>query len=121
MEFHLLSVLCASEGTYFHQSNMFSFLFGDKIKAALRNGAAIIDVRTVHEYDSGRIRGSINIPLDRIPASIARIKSMAKPIVFVCDSTADSGTAARILKQSGLKQVYNGGNWERVLRKINSL
>ena len=100
---------------------MFSFLFGDKIKNALRHDAAIIDVRTVHEYDQGRIRGSINIPIDRIPASLERIKNMNKPIVFVCNSGSRSGTAVRILKQHGIKDVYNGGNWERVLRKVNGL
>lgn len=100
---------------------MFSFFFQNKIKTALRRGAAIIDVRTVHEYDQGRIKGSLNIPLDRIPASIGRIKSLDKPVIFVCNSGNRSGQAMRILKQTGLKEVYNGGNWENVLKKINSL
>ncbi|HEX7846372.1 MAG TPA: rhodanese-like domain-containing protein [Chitinophagaceae bacterium] len=100
---------------------MLSFLFGDKIKTALRNGAAIIDVRTVHEYDQGRIRGSINIPSDRIPASIQRIRDIGKPIILVCNSGSRSSNAFRFLKQNGIKQVYYGGNWENVLKKINSL
>ena len=100
---------------------MFNFLFGNKIKNALRSDAAIIDVRTVHEYDQGRIRGSINIPLDRIPASIERIKNLNKPVIFVCNAGSRSGDAVRIMKQSGLKEVYNGGSWERVLQKLNSL
>jgi phage shock protein E len=100
---------------------MFSFLFGDKIKTALRHNAAIIDVRTVHEYDQGRIRGSINIPIDRIPASIERIKNLNRPIIFVSDSGSRSSSAVRILRQHGIKDVYNGGNWERVLKKANSL
>ena len=101
---------------------LFSFLsFGTDIKRALRNGAVIIDVRTVHEYDQGRIKGSLNIPLDRISASIERIKGLNKPVIFVCNSGNRSGSAVRIVKQNGLKQVYNGGNWESVLKKINSL
>lgn len=100
---------------------MFGFLFNDKIKNSLRRGAVIIDVRTVHEYDQGRIRGSVNIPLDRIPVSIERIRNMNKPLVIVCNSGSESSAAVRVLKSSGIKEVYNGGNWERVLRKINSL
>jgi phage shock protein E len=101
---------------------LFSFLsFGSDIKRVLRNGAVIIDVRTVHEYDQGRIKGSLNIPLDRISASIERIKGLNKPVIFVCNSGNRSGSAIRIVKQNGLKEVYNGGNWESVLRKINSL
>jgi len=101
---------------------LFSFLsFGSNIKQALRNGAVIIDVRTVHEYDQGRIKGSLNIPLDRISASIERIKGLNKPVIFVCNSGNRSGSALRAVKQNGLKEVYNGGNWESVLKKINSL
>ena len=101
---------------------LLSFLgLGDSIKNALRNDATIIDVRTVNEYDQGRIRGSVNIPLDRIPASIQRIKGMKKPIIVVCNSGTRSVNAIRILRQNGLTELYNGGNWERVLKKINSL
>jgi phage shock protein E len=101
---------------------LFSFLgFGNNIKNALQKGAVIIDVRTVHEYDQGRIKGSLNIPLDRIAASIGRIKSLEKPIIFVCNSGNRCGNAMRIVKQNGLKEVYNGGSWESVLKKINRL
>ena len=101
---------------------LFSFLsFGSDIKRVLRNGAVIIDVRTVYEYDQGRIKGSLNIPLDRISASIERIKGLNKPVIFVCNSGNRSGSAIRIVKQNGLKEVYNGGSWESVLKKINSL
>jgi phage shock protein E len=100
---------------------LFSFLgFGGGIKDVLQKGAIIIDVRTVHEYDQGRIRGSVNIPLERIPSSIPRIMGMNKPIIFVDGSGSQGGTAMRILKQAGLKEVYNGGSWEKVLKKINS-
>ena len=32
----------------------------------LDRGAVIVDVRTKGEYSSGHIRGSVNIPLDRL-------------------------------------------------------
>jgi rhodanese-related sulfurtransferase len=100
---------------------MFGFLFGkNKIKEAIKKGAAIVDVRTPHEYDNGKVPGSINIPVDRISASVERIRSMKKPVILVCESGVRSNTAKNILKSAGL-EVYNGGSWESVLKIINKL
>jgi len=93
----------------------------NKIKEALRNGAAIIDVRTPREFDEGHIPQSINIPVDRVNASAQRIKDMNKPIVFCCASGARSSNAVSVMKQQGMKEVYNGGSWESVLRLMNNL
>jgi phage shock protein E len=101
---------------------MLNFLFGrSKIKEALRQGAIIIDVRTGNEFDMGKVPGSVNIPVDRILINTPRIKAMGKPIVFCCSSGMRSGMAVRIMKENGLKEVYNGGSWERVLKMINRL
>ena len=94
---------------------------GSKVKDALRNGAVIIDVRTAHEFDAGKVKGSINIPVDRIDINIERIRGFKKPVVLVCASGARSEKAASILKRNGIKDVYNGGSWTRVLRMLNSL
>ncbi|HET9429625.1 MAG TPA: rhodanese-like domain-containing protein [Chitinophagaceae bacterium] len=93
----------------------------NKIKDALRKGAAIVDVRTVHEYDEGRIPGSIHIPLNRIPTSLERIRGMKKPIVLCSDGDERSGEAARLLRKNGLKEIYDGGKWERLLKLVNDL
>jgi len=101
---------------------MFDFLFGkNKIKEALKKGAVIVDVRTPHEYDNGRIPGSINIPVDRISASVERIRLMKKPVIVCCESGARSDTAKNILKSAGVQEVHNGGSWESVLKIINKL
>lgn len=96
-------------------------LFKNKVKEALRKGAVIIDVRTPHEFDNGKVPGSVNIPVDRISSNIERIRSMKKPIVLVCGSGARSSQAKNILKSSGINDVYNGGSWESVLRMVNRL
>lgn len=93
----------------------------NKIKEALRNGAAIIDVRTPREFDEGHIPQSINIPVDRISSSAQRIKDMNKPVVFCCASGARSSNAVSVMKQHGMKEVYNGGSWQNVLKMIKSL
>ena len=101
---------------------MFGFLFGkNKIKEALQHGAVIIDVRTPHEYDQGRVPGSINIPVDRIPVSIERIRAMKKPVVLCCASGNRSATAKNILKSAGLNDTFNGGSWESVMKILQKL
>jgi rhodanese-related sulfurtransferase len=98
---------------------MFGFLFGDRIKKALNEGAVIVDVRPAYAFDQhGRIPGSINIPLDRIIINIGRLKSIKKPIIICCAYGNDCVQAARILKENGIAEVYNGGNWESLIRKV---
>src|SRR5258705_13167622 len=94
---------------------------GNKIKDALRNGAVIIDVRTPNEFDQGKIKDSINIPVDRLSINTERIRSMRKPIIVVCDSGERSQKALSILKVNGIKDVYYGGRWTRVLKMVKSL
>lgn len=102
---------------------LFSFLGfgGSKAKEALRKGAIVIDVRTPQEFDGGKVPESINIPVDRIAANAERIKNMNRPVVFCCTSGARSGNAVSMMKQKGLKDVYNGGSWTNVLKILNSL
>ena|SRR5688572_13665119 len=92
-----------------------------QVKAALRKGGLVIDVRTPGEFDQGKIPDSINIPVDIIAANAERIKKMNRPIIFCSASDSRSGTAVRIMKERGMKKVYNGGNWQTVLRIYNSL
>jgi phage shock protein E len=102
--------------------SLLSFLgFGGGVKAALQKGAVIIDVRTAHEFDGGHPRNAINIPIDRISSSVGRIRQMNKPVVVCCESGHRSGQAVSVLKQNGLKEVYNGGNWMKVLDAQNAL
>ncbi len=94
---------------------------GGGIKKALQQGAVIIDVRTANEYDRGRIPGSLNIPVDRISVSIGRIKQLNKPVIVCCSTGDRSKKAYTLLKQNGIKEVYDGGNWQRVLKVYESL
>ena len=92
-----------------------------KIKNALRNGAIIIDVRTGTEYDRGHVPDAFNIPVDRIRASAERLKATNKPIIVCCNSGDRSSTAMQHLKAKGVKNVYNGGDWEKLLTIIQHL
>jgi phage shock protein E len=101
---------------------MFSFikkLFGPgaDFKALVQQGALIIDVRTPGEFGGGHIKGSQNIPVDKITAQVEKLKKTGKPIITCCRSGARSGMAAGILKQNGI-QAYNGGPWNVLNAKI---
>jgi phage shock protein E len=102
---------------------LFSFLGGSsgKIKNALRKGAIIIDVRTATEYDSGHIPDAFNIPADRIKANAERLKDSRLPVVVCCSSGERSSTVTQILKDKGVIEVFNGGNWENLLQLIKTL
>lgn len=99
---------------------LFSFLGLGKgpVRKALANGAVVIDVRTANEYDRGRIPGSLNIPVDRIRVSIGRIRELGRPIVLCCSGGDRSSKAFAILKENGIRDVYNGGNWVSVMKMI---
>lgn len=83
------------------------------VKDLMAQGARVIDVRTIEEYNAGHVEGSLNIPLDTIEGQIGSIKEAGTPVITVCRSGARSGAAAAILSQHGV-QVVNGGPWNEV-------
>jgi phage shock protein E len=87
-------------------------IFGKKVdfQEVIAGGAVILDVRTKAEYQSGHLRNSINISVDKLPENL-KILDKSKPIITCCASGARSASAMRILKSNGFEQVYNGGSW----------
>ncbi len=83
----------------------------------VKNGATIIDVRTKGEFESGHIRGSINIPLNNLSTNLSKIKK-DKPVITCCASGMRSGSAKGLLKSNGF-EVYNGGGWMSLKNKIS--
>jgi rhodanese-related sulfurtransferase len=86
-------------------------------KSLLKNGGVIIDVRSQQEFEGGHIKGSVNIPLDKINNSVTALKKYKGAIITVCFSGARSGMAKKQLLQHGF-EVYNGGNWQSLQSKI---
>jgi phage shock protein E len=82
-------------------------------------GAIIVDVRTPGEFSSGHIRGSINIPLNKLNDQLNKLKSKSTPIITCCASGARSASALGFLRSKGYSQVYNGGSWMRLRNKIS--
>ena len=83
------------------------------IEDALAQGAVIVDVRTVGEYNQGHVEGSVNIPLDTIATKVNKLKQMNKPILLCCASGMRSGSATTILKSHGI-DCQNAGGWKQL-------
>jgi phage shock protein E len=83
----------------------------------VKNGAQIIDVRTKGEYQSGHIKGSVNIPLDVLKSNLSKIRK-DKTVITCCASGMRSGSAKSILSANGFSEVHNGGGWQSLNQKI---
>ncbi|MCK6575703.1 rhodanese-like domain-containing protein [Myxococcota bacterium] len=80
----------------------------DPILQKIRNGAYIVDVRTVDEYLDGAYPGAVNIPVQEF-AHRAHEIPMDRSVVLYCASGGRSAMAARYLKQNGHPDVVNAG------------
>ena len=79
----------------------------------IKDGAAIIDVRSKTEYATGHAKGSINIPSEQIGSNTDKLK-IHNHIITCCRSGNRSGMAKRTLEAKGFKNVSNGGSWQNV-------
>ena len=81
---------------------------------AVSNGAVIIDVRSVKEYRGKHVHNAINIPVEEIVKSVARVPKN-RIIVVYCRSGSRSSHAASILRQKGWQviDVATQGDYER--------
>lgn len=85
----------------------------------MNEGALIVDVRSQGEFAGGHIKGSINIPADKLKANLNKLnKDKSKPIITCCASGIRSASAKSILKANGYTDVYNGGSWRGLRNKI---
>lgn len=78
----------------------------------------LVDVRTPSEFSSGSVKGSVNIPLDKLPAQLGKFKGKENIVVF-CRSGNRSAQAKHILEQNGIASVINGGTWKTVQQLKN--
>ncbi|MBL0309615.1 MAG: rhodanese-like domain-containing protein [Bacteroidetes bacterium] len=87
------------------------------LKELVQRGAQIIDVRTKAEYQQGHLKGSVNIPLDKLAGQYAKINK-DKPVITCCASGMRSAQAKSMLRSNGYSDVHNGGGWVSLKNKI---
>src|SRR5674476_294229 len=96
------------------------FGFGPKTDFAqlVQEGAIILDVRTKAEFNTGHIKGSINIPVEQLNKNLNKFRDKNRTIITCCASGSRSSVAKSILKSNAFLNVYNGGSWYSLKQKI---
>jgi rhodanese-related sulfurtransferase len=87
-----------------------AFLVRRRLPALLKEGAQVVDVRSLAEFAGGHATGSVNIPLSEITER-ARELDPNRPVIVCCASGTRSALAARRLRGQGFKRVLNAGSW----------
>ena len=79
------------------------------VRAKIKAGALVVDVRTPAEFAAGAYPGATNIPLAEIEQRLADFGDHKRAIVVYCRSGNRSGQAKAILEKNGFSNVTNGG------------
>ena len=95
-----------------------SFAAGERVDPSeawkmIRQGAAVIDVRSADEFSNGHLKRAKNVPLSDLPAGIAPLKiDKQGPIIVYCKSGRRAALAQQTLEKSGYTHVVNAGGYE---------
>ena len=73
--------------------------------AMLRDGALLLDVRELDEWNAGHAPEATHIPMGELGAQIGRVDP-AQPIIIICRSGRRSDHAAAALRNAGY-DAYN--------------
>lgn len=80
---------------------------------------ALVDVREPWEFELCRIAGAINVPLQRLPDSLAELDQHAH-LVIICHHGMRSHYAAEFLRDRGFSNVLNlAGGVDRWARDVD--
>jgi rhodanese-related sulfurtransferase len=72
----------------------------DEAQKLIEGGAQVIDVRTDHEWEVGRIAGATHLPLDELAERAGEIDK-ERPVVLYCRGGNRSTMAAAALADAG--------------------
>jgi rhodanese-related sulfurtransferase len=78
----------------------------EEAKKLIDDGAFVLDVRTIDEYNSGHIEGAVLIPYTELEERISEVPR-DRVIVVYCRSGRRSEIASKILQEKGFTQVNN--------------
>ena len=72
----------------------------DRLEQALRDGAALVDVREVAEFRDGHVRGAVNIPMGQLSTRLGEL-DRTRPVLVVCASGNRSSAMTDVLTAAG--------------------
>jgi rhodanese-related sulfurtransferase len=70
----------------------------------IEDGAQLVDVRSDHEWDAGRITGATHLPLDELAERAGKI-DRERPVVLYCRGGNRSTMAAAALAEAGYEAM----------------
>ena len=76
----------------------------EEARKLLDEGAQLIDVRTDHEWEAGRIVGATHLPLDELPQRVGEVDK-DRPVVLYCRGGNRSAMATAALAEAGYDAV----------------
>ncbi|HZK02547.1 MAG TPA: FAD-dependent oxidoreductase [Anaerovoracaceae bacterium] len=81
------------------------------------NEVTLLDVRTENEFDSGSIKGAINIPVDSLRERLQELDP-ENPVYIFCQIGLRGYIATRIVLQNGFDRVYNLSGGYRLFNAV---
>jgi rhodanese-related sulfurtransferase len=76
----------------------------DEARKLIEDGAQLVDVRTEHEWEAGRIAGATHLPLAELAERAGEIDP-DRPVVLYCRGGNRSTMAAQALSDAGYQAV----------------
>jgi rhodanese-related sulfurtransferase len=94
----------------------------DELDALLQAGdVRVLDVREDWEFSRGRVPGSVNVPLKKLPLRASQLKH-DKPYAVICESGNRSRSTTNFLLDQGFEGAVSvkGGTsaWARTKRPL---
>ena len=97
-----------------------SFVSVEDARRHLANGALVIDVRSVEEFQRDHLSVAVNIPLGELQENLPRsVKEKNQPVLVHCLSGGRSAIAKRQIKLMGYPNVFNLGSLARAKQIVN--
>lgn len=87
-----------------------------RVQELLKEGALLVDVRSLEEYRSGHLPEALHIPHAEIAERLDQLPDTSAPIVLYCASGRRSGIAAQVLREKGYERVFNAGGYKDLQR-----
>ena len=81
----------------------------NELQEVLKTNPLIVDVRTNEEFQNESIKGSINIPVDKIGVNLDKLKGKQQIVVY-CQSGVRSSYAKSVLENLGFMNVFDAGS-----------